>query len=317
MNDNNKKMNNIKNIISDSIGVNSDNISIESINKKTKKKKKEEKKNKKSDKIIYDSGEGVEIINDAFQNYINFSEVRTKNIWKRKKHEDISNWIARDFVLWTKELYEKMTNKDWKLKMLSASKEINLIKDDLLQIFGSCDNFILRDYITFVFKNYLKDILTKDNKFFFSALKEFKIYNSFETYYDIENRRIRFKNKKTKKEKLRLKDINDSYLISIEKLVIDYGFVIAINFLIVRCNFSSIDALKKVKNIIQKYYNENKFYLIKNSTLKYEPYPKLVFSGKKIIKKFIKKVDSELNIDIIWKDNKQSNKKFKFLKGNK
>ena len=85
---------------------------------------------------------------------ISFDEIEGSNKRQKRKRwgdDEIEKWTGYDFTCLLHECYISKTGSDWNLNWLPVNNSVLRIKDRLLDLFGLCDNILLRDYIYFFF----------------------------------------------------------------------------------------------------------------------------------------------------------------------
>jgi len=236
--------------------------------------------------------------------YISYKDNRTKKYFKIK--ENILEWSSRDFVLYAKDLYYKKYNKDCGLQIPMACKVINELKLDIENIFVSCHNILIKNYIDFFFDNYLDNIIGGGKDFYFSQLKNYDFITSFyNNYEDIEEKN------KIEKESTNILDegmMESLYFLDSESFVYKYGIILSINWLINRQNLSAQKAKSKINRICKKAYCKKVFSIIEKSTEYFSPYPDWFK---------VKNVGSKVNVNIEFNNSNETENKYYFLRNNK
>jgi len=264
----------IKKIIGEAIG--KDISLIKSEYKRKNKKRKNgfifENQEKNSEKKL-------EIINEPATQYIEFNKLfkRTISLTNYQK-KDINKWNNRDFVNYAYNFYRKRYKKDWKLRFPAATLSMERIRTKLSALFGTDNNIIVRDYIQYSFEQgYIDKFIEKYKKFYFNQLLYNYLLESFYLNYNIEYSENKEKQKKQELSFNQLilsdKEIEESFLLSEETLLFDFGVVITVNWFILKKNLQEEEAISKVYNIYKNIYNKGLFEVIKISTEKWSPYP--------------------------------------------
>lgn len=291
----------MKNLLSDISGVKTNKIKI---GKEIKKKKKKRIKKKKKIEIK----DGVDIDEDKYANYVDFSDIRKSRNYKKKNLDD---WVAINFVFLSKGLYYDIYKTDCNLNAFPACKEVNKLKDVFFDLYGFNSNRLIYDYIVYFFENFIKYFMREKGVFYFSQLTHHDAIESFYNNYDFE-KALHKKTKVKNHDLLTNVKIEKSYLLNEENLVYNYGIIIAINWLIVNKKMGRNMAVKMVYNIVNKMYNNGLFNNIKKITEQWSPYPNwLIFKG---VNKFTNKIDKKLKIDVKFEISDLIDDKFEFLK---
>jgi len=264
--------------------------------------KKDKRKNKKKDVKIKDieRRDGVILKSDPIK-CINYKDIRYRKCFEIK--ENILEWSSRDFVLYAKDLYYKKYNKDCGLQIPMACKTINELKLDVENIFISCNNILIKDYIDFFFNNYLDNIINQGKDFYFSQLKNYDIITVFYNNYG----EIREKNKidKNLTNILNNKIMESLYFLDKESFVYKYGIILSINWLIFKHSLTPGKAKSSVNKICKIAYYKKLFNIIEKSTEQFSPYPDWFK---------VKKVGSKVNVNIEFNSLGETENKYSFLR---
>jgi len=306
-------------IFAESQGKNIKDVEMWDVNKKKKKKvKNRSKKNKnKDDNIEIGNAEGLKILYDKKAKEIDFS---TKKIPKRRcltydKNKPVDEWNNRDLVGYAHSLYVKRLKKDWILREPAAALEINKIRDEISPLFGDARSSIIKDYIDFFFDNFLLEVVKKNGDFYFSNMRNRFYIESFYNFYDLEaaNNKYAEQYEKIEKEKNKfcLEQMDISNLISIEKLLYDYGIVLSYQYLRMQ-NFSHLKVLQMITKSCINISSQDWVDKIIEETQKNQPYPLWIkikdYEVNNIYDKISRNI-KKVNIEYV-----KDNKKYNFLR---
>src|ERR1035437_2022180 len=75
------------------------------------------------------------------------AEFGTNKRKKRHISENVADWITYDFVTYTRNAYERRYDKSWSLNSSAQCKEIFMVRDEVVDRLGFCDNITLKKYI--------------------------------------------------------------------------------------------------------------------------------------------------------------------------
>lgn len=250
---------------------------------------------------IKDYKEGLGFIDSTEAKFIDWDDV---SVWKKpeKPQRRFLNWVSKDFVGYARMRHYKRYGKDWEVNFVGACAELVKLKDSILDKMGFCDNVVLRDYIDFFFDRYADYFISKKKIFIFPFLREDWVIDKFINSYDynesINNTSKIYKenhnyDKKVESKSISIKDVEDSFLLSEERLIVDFGLVVAINWIAKKKNISIRDAIKSVYTNCLKICRKNKFDAVIKSTERYSPYPDTV--KFKQVDKLIEKINSTVN----------------------
>jgi hypothetical protein len=251
----------------------------------TKKDNQEKRKIKKHIEIksLFKDGDSVELSNEFDASPIVYKNIK-KSSWEIKS-ENISEWTNRDFSIYMYKQYRDRYGIGWDFNHYSVITYPDGVKEEIRQTLGFCDNIVFKDYIDYFFMKWL-DIykIQKGVKFWLRSLKNSDPINDFCSKYDY-NRSIKNREQvSVNKEVIENKDIETYYLLGIESLILKFGIINAINYLIINKNISKEKALDKMAFYLVKLYNNKQIDKVIEITNKSGPYvDKCVFRDYKEI----------------------------------
>ncbi len=294
----------LKEIRADIEGVSFNDIQFKDLRVKKKRVKKKEKKleNKKNVAII-DNQEGFSI-SETETEFCSYKDISGKG--KLRSKNSLEEWGAYDFFRFAHCLYLKKYKVNWDLNIGGNSIEINRIRDKFYDIFGFCCNLIMRDYIVFFFDSYIDDFRREEGDFYFNQMRKDHIILAFREDYDFQERFTEYMTKeknKNKKYSLTKEEIKISFSIGDATLLVNYGVVIALNWLLKIKKMSKKEAVKLVVDICRDMYEKDILDIIKNSTEVYSPYPSnLLFKSPQLI---FNKIDKNMHLNVVFTGNKK------------
>jgi hypothetical protein len=221
----------------------------------------------------------VDIAGDGIQ-YVDFNQ-KVKTPLKTK--ENLIDWNNRDFAIYIKEKNEAKFGAYWDLNFVGVVTYVNRIKEKILSLFGFCDNLVFRDYIDFYFERWASYYREKnrDKIAYLKPMLHDHIVASFIDGYDY-NRRIKETSFGKKKEipltneqfvgKLK-ENLYKSYLLGLNSFLLEYGFVVPVNWLIVEKKMEYKKAIDCISVVLDKVNRSSIFNKIVESTNNYSPYP--------------------------------------------
>jgi len=228
-------------------------------------------------------------------------EKKKRKYIKKAFPKVIDNWITSDFVRFASRIFYSRYGKKWTLNFSAQCKEVLKIKDCLSEIFGFCNNAILKDYIEWFFEHKSDVFVEKNGEFFFSYLCYDKILSLFYVEYSFKHPEEQHDNEEQYnneeqydsidtpeiKSEDQFADIENTFLLNDEDFVSKYGVIIAVNWLITSRKFSAKEAIHYVYSACDKIHSKGLFDNVIKSTVKYNPYPgRLEFlDANKIAKK--------------------------------
>lgn len=216
-------------------------------------------------------------------------EVKKSNFSKFSK-KDIEDWTPKDFVYFTQKKYIDKFDNYSGLQNVAMALEVNRLFDDMDDVFGETSNIMMRDYIVFFFKNYIDFFVSKDG-FYFSQLRKKDILNNF--YKEYNHKEALKKSKKNVESvnnlcnNLNKDDIEGAFLLGINNLLLEYGIIISVNWLIKKGIDKNISIDTIFKCFTQSNNNDKK--VIIKKTEQFSPYP--VYLKFKEISRFCSKLN--------------------------
>lgn len=256
--------------------------------------KQEKRKNRSIKDLKIEGGTGTRVVA--------FDEIKGSNRKRRERwgDEDIEKWTGYDFACLLRECYIDKTGLDWNLNWLPVINSVLRVKDRLLDLFGLCDNVLLKDYIYFFFRNYFDWFMQSRNSFYISFLEDSKVLNDFLISYDYSGKPQHEIKKQisTVEVKVSNETLEASFLLSDNIFLSTFGIVLVINWLILRRGFSNQDAMQYAMRACKR---TTKMREVVDATKKFEPYPD--WFPFKEIKMFLSKINSKYPVDIKFVNN--------------
>ena len=129
-------------------------------------------------------GATLELISDGKAKTIDYNQVRGNKSQNQAK-ENVSEWKIKDVAFYIRSKYEERYNKDWKHKTVGACTELMRIHDRILDIYGLCDFFVMKDYVDFIFDRYIDIMIDRaDGIFYLRNFRDDKYVMAFSQEYD-------------------------------------------------------------------------------------------------------------------------------------
>jgi len=242
---------------------------------------------------------------------IDFDEIKKYRERTRRSDDDLDNWTGPDFVIFLRENYVSRMGHNWDLNWAPACTEVLRVKDVLTELFGFCDNVVLRDYITFFFKYYFDTYMRSNKEFYISFLRHRNVYEDF---YKSYNYRMSIKTPDSKSSKNRTDisnvSIEGAFLLSDRQFLHHCGIVLATNWMIYKKDSAQGKAVNYVLRACLKLHRAKQLKQVVSMTECLSPYPVwFPFQGPNEI---LRKIASGLHMDIEFQDMKKSS--FDFLR---
>lgn len=300
----------LRKIKADISGVSPDEITFSNFRDRKKNKKKVKKNiESESNSTIIENEEGFGITNVTVES-CSFADIGKRRL---KKKNNLEEWGAFDFFLYTENKYTDKYSIQWGLNIGGGSLEINRIRNKFYDMFGFCCNLIMRDYIDFFFDNYMDVMVNSDSGFYFSQMRNDKIICEFYDGYNFSQSFLQYsESEKTEdKETISNKTIKEAYMVGDTSLVSNYGIVISLNWLIKVRDISPTDASRMVLAACRELASKGMIDVVKSATETYSPYPSsLLFKDPQVV---MDKIDKSIKLSVEFDDNNKDNNKYEFL----
>lgn len=234
-----------------------------------------------------------------------------KDIRKTVIKDNLSLWTSSDFYLYCKKKYQEKYNSPWNLKMGNAKIQICKLRDDIEEYFGFQSNLMIKDYIDYFFDNYMDFQRKRGKDFLFVMLRSDSPLKGFFNNYNYQDSFNKFM--KNKKEEVFIKsaEIKASYDISPYSLVVSYGIVISVNWLLSNRDFDGKQAIQYVYKACKKLNQTGQLDLVKKSTEAFSPYPSAC--AFKIPNLILEKIKEGERVEVDFLDDDKINSRFKCI----
>lgn len=254
------------------------------------------------------------------------NEVAQEPDWNSKKKkrrfkikDDIFKWGVRDVAFYLMYSYKKHISPNWEYNIIAICPEITRLHDRIMDVLGFCDWLVVRDYIDYIFEEHIRILIERKGHFEIRDLKQFHLIQSFVNNYNYDKSlqseidRKQDLNARTDENNdslINTKMLNDSYMLSQEEFIYDYGIIIGIYFLIRQKKYSNKDAACHVLNICKRIKQKGNFYLVKEATEKWSPYPNNMNFPKLDV--FMEHLQLDNDMRLIYSKSKEIKNKFNF-----
>jgi len=227
--------------------------------------------------------DGIGFIGDGKAEFISFDKIEVTKKRKQTINPNLEEWVPKDFVIYTRNLFQDRYNTDWDLNFGGSCLEVQKVEDSLSELLGfNGGRLALKDYIDFFFENYCDDFMKKNHQFYFSYMRKPWVLESFYESYDyadsLKGQKMVIDLSKSKDVDDKMKSVThqemeDTFFLSDERFVGEYGALLTVNWLIVHRGFAISDATKYVYLASKKLYDSNRSDVLKLATERYNPYP--------------------------------------------
>lgn len=259
--------------------------------------------------------EGLEEEKTNKAQYIDFKRIRGI----RDVKSDIEQWSTMDFVLYLRDMMEKVFDTKLGLGYPRACRDIKDLMEELSDIFDfSVPNFLVKDYIDYFLDIYGKYCIQKSKRIYITEMINQKYILDFMHDYDLDKAYKNYLNLNKSKNEfegiLNNESIEDAFEKGIRQMLFSYGVIITINWLAMNKGYELRLIVKSVYENLYKIYSDGFFNRVKKSTEMFSPYPEfLIFKNHS---KLIEKISSELVVKAFYLDNDSINERFNFLEKN-
>jgi len=177
---------------------------------------------------------------------IAISDIKDSVRWKVR--ENLSEWKNSDFTIYFIQQFRENINNEWQASRLAMILYFGKTADKINDIFGFCDNIILKDYIDFFIKEWAMYFWKEKGNFTLWYLNDDRPIKDFIKKYDysvsfnkfISGKKTNVVNSKKHKKEVSSKEIEQYYFAGGEGLIMEYGLLIPVNWLI-KCKGYSIE----------------------------------------------------------------------------
>ena len=237
--------------------------------------------------------EGLDVYGESTVKTIDYNDIKSK---RKHENKNLADWNNKDFAIYLLDCFRKKYSKDPNCLLTGTILYMGQIQTSISKSLGFCDNIVFKDYIDFYYDKWASRILQNNKEFYINSLRNEQILKDFAKNYKYEE--------KLSSPKVNLeKDVESAYKISLETLVIDFGVIISINYLIK----NKIDSKQSMRNVAKALVNNRKIICnILEKTNSLGPYPNtLKFRKYKEYLAIVEKmVDQKLDYDVLFTSKK-------------
>jgi len=190
------------------------------------KKKKSKTESKEQPVEIYGENSSVKDIS--------LDDIKMNRSWNIR--EDILEWRHSDFVIYIKNKFNEKIDPTWDCDKIAMVLYFGSIKDKISEVVSFCDNIVIKDYVDFFIDNWAEYYWKEKGNFTLWYMNNDLPLKAFFKGYDYnESFRNYFSDVETKKEdkkEINSKEIENHYYASGEGLILEYGLLIPLNWLV-------------------------------------------------------------------------------------
>lgn len=178
--------------------------------------------------ILYDEPEIVKI--DHFSSWPQKKKSKVKR-------ENLSDWTQRDFAIYIHEKYVEKFSKNCSINITKITTYLGNIKVSIKNVLGHCNNFVLKDYIDYFYNKYIETYVDREIPWVFNMKSDFVISSFAENYEE---------KKDFPKKEIKMKEIENCYILGLNSVIREYGIMAAINYLKTKNKLDEISIFNKV-----------------------------------------------------------------------
>ena len=209
---------------------------------------------------------------------IAISDIKNSLSWKVR--DDLSEWKNSDFTIYFIQQFKKNIDDEWTGSRVAMILFFGRIFDRVADILGFCDNIVLKDYIDFFIKEWGMYYWKKKGNFTLWYLKDDRPIRAFVEKYDYNDSFNKFmaeksgyKSKIKERKEISPKDIEQYYLAGGENLILEYGMLIPLNWLIVCRDYLVEHANLHITGAFGSLYQRGNYQSVIDKTESLNPYP--------------------------------------------
>lgn len=204
--------------------------------------------------------DGVTLVENEKTDYISFDKIKSRKTSK-KLPDELDDWTTADFVRFARTLYNKRFNKSWVLNFTGSCNQFIQVRDAVVESLGFCDNIVIYHYLKFFFDGLIDKYMRADGEFYFEQMKRtyslqmfLENFNYSDVVKNIDRNKIEVKD--AKPSETSEKKMNDMFLLSKDRFLVEYGFVLLSNWCIIHEEKSLDDTMiiihKASNNLIKR-----------------------------------------------------------------
>jgi len=243
---------------------------------------------------------------DNIKGLTTFQELNS-NIWWRKINENLSSWSNKDFAMYLLNLYKEKYKKPSSLHPVHIVSRIGDVRETVRSSLGFCDNIVLKDYITYFCDIWLDHYhIHKSLDYWIRPMRDQKPINEFAKHYTYGKSLAPVVNTSKNTAIFELHDIKQSYMLGVDSLLLQFGLIIAFNYLVEQESYSIESASEVIAKSSLRLYNRKSLQRVIYATENIESYPSDFYDMKLIDQKLVELNClhfRSLNINIIDKVN--------------
>lgn len=208
---------------------------------------------------------------------IHVSEIRASK--ERVIRDNLLEWKNNDFAMYFINLFRKKVYQNWEIQTLGATLYMGQIKESISSALGFCDNIVLKDYMDFFVDNWGKFYYKKTSNFYVGSMKDDAPIKDFVSKYDYKSsfNRIMSQVKQVDvipdRKSISTSDIDPVFLSGGDNMVLEYGLLLPVNWLIKVKKYSEEKAINYVASAFKRVYTNGDWMKIVKRTNDLSPYP--------------------------------------------
>ena len=255
----------------------------------------------------------VKLENSKKSREISYDQIKGSTSFRTREY--VPEWTNRDFALYISEKFSERYDEFLDVGLVSSTLYIGHIRKRLLDTIGFCDNATLKSYVDYFFDNYIDATKQRaGGKFYINSMRDKKPVSDFSKIYQY-NPSIDKKDltERIDPSNITEEDLENTYILSNESMLLKYGVVLTINYLISKKSYNKEKACKDVFGAVDRIRKNSGINIVVNKTLYFAPYPDdLDFCD---VEWFVE-IDKRIDASIFTKGNKKK-KLYQFLRESK
>tara|TARA_Y100000310_G_C20629112_1_gene787611 strand:- start:704 stop:1606 length:903 start_codon:yes stop_codon:yes gene_type:complete len=223
---------------------------------------------------------------------------------------DVFQWTNRDIALYITEKYYRKYQNNWDVSIVGVATHADRIKKCLFDILGFCDNVVIKDYLDYFFSYWADLYVQGANKTL--RFKSFLSSDPIDEFVDSYNYSERVQHYISGMDsdyegnlpKVDINKIDMSYRLGIDNLILDFGVIVAMNYLLKRGKELHM-AIKLVSDAVVRICKDSDCSLVSEITNAYSPYSdKMIYKNSDEISSLVQsRIGREIPFNITFLDN--------------
>lgn len=196
----------------------------------------------------------------------------------RKIRENIDEWTSDDYVRYIAQLFWIRYKKPFGLNFAPCKHEFKDVQAKISSKLGFlAPNFIAKDYVDFFFTHFADDCVRRTKRVYMKEMAYLKYINAFLKNYDVKEAHAKYVKQQSAPTNsvfdLSPESLELSFSSGSKSLVINFGVIIAINWLYMVKKKSQQECVEIVTSVLKEISGSKNISVIRGATEKWSPYP--------------------------------------------